>query len=229
MADKSNGLNKGEKTRILLLDTAERLFGQNGVTATSLREVMKVADVNMAMVHYYFKNKDGLLDAILERRLVPINQSRLNLLGKYALETGGQPIAMDNIIRAYVEPFIRLRDNADEGGADFLKLFAWLRMEPNFTYHQLMKKHLGDSLAAFQNELKRSLPDKTGEELNWKWAFLGGTVVMTITLMDQIDWFNDEGDMGGSADWIIQNLVNYTATGFESSFAPEPVPLGRTN
>ena len=229
MADKSNGLNKGEKTRILLLNTAERLFGQNGVTATSLREVMKVADVNMAMVHYYFKNKDGLLDAILERRLVPINQARLNLLGQYALEAGGQPLGMDDIIKAYVEPFIRLRDNADEGGEDFLKLFAWLRMEPNFAYHQLMKKHLGDSLTAFQKELKRSLPDKTDEELNWKWAFLGGTVVMTITLMDQIDWFNDEGDMGGSADWIIQNLVNYTATGFQSSFAPEPVPVAKAN
>jgi AcrR family transcriptional regulator len=224
MAHKSNGLNKGEKTRILLLNTAERLFGQNGVTATSLREVMKVADVNMAMVHYYFKNKDGLLDAILERRLVPINKARLNLLGQYALEAGGQPLGMDDIIKAYVEPFIRLRDKADEGGADFLKLFAWLRMEPNFAYHQLMKKHLGDSLTAFQKELKRSLPDKTDEELNWKWAFLGGTVVMTITLMDQIDWFNDEGDMGGSADWIIKNLVNYTSAGFQSNFIPEPPP-----
>jgi AcrR family transcriptional regulator len=224
MAHKSNGLNKGEKTRILLLNTAERLFGQNGVTATSLREVMKVADVNMAMVHYYFKNKDGLLDAILERRLVPINKARLNLLGQYALEAGGQPLGMDGIIKAYVEPFIRLRDKADEGGADFLKLFAWLRMEPNFAYHQLMKKHLGDSLTAFQKELKRSLPDKTDEELNWKWAFLGGTVVMTITLMDQIDWFNDEGDMGGSADWIIKNLVNYTSAGFQSNFIPEPTP-----
>ena len=178
MADKSNDLKKGEKTRILLLNTAERLFGQNGVTATSLREVMKVADVNMAMVHYYFKNKDGLLDAILERRLVPINQARLNLLGQYSLKADGQPLGMDDIIKAYVEPFIRLRDNADEGGEDFLKLFAWLRMEPNFAYHQLMKKHLGDSLTAFQKELKRSLPDKTDEELNWKWAFLGGTVVM---------------------------------------------------
>ena len=222
MADKSNDLKKGEKTRILLLNTAERLFGQNGVTATSLREVMKVADVNMAMVHYYFKNKNGLLDAILERRLVPINQARLNLLGQYSLKADGQPLGMDDIIKAYVEPFIRLRDNADEGGADFLKLFAWLRMEPNFAYHQLMKKHLGDSLTAFQKELKRSLPDKTDEELNWKWAFLGGTVVMTITLMDQIDWFNDKGDMGGSADWIIKNLVNYTSAGFQSSFIPEP-------
>ena len=42
MADKSNGLNKGEKTRFLLLDTAERLFGQNGVTATSLRGVILI-------------------------------------------------------------------------------------------------------------------------------------------------------------------------------------------
>lgn len=224
MNQKINGLNKGEKTRILLLNTAESLFGQNGVTATSLREVMKVADVNMAMIHYYFKNKDGLLDAILERRLVPINQARLNLLGQCSLKADGKPLAMDDIIKAYVEPFIRLRDNADEGGADFLKLFAWLRMEPNFTYHQLMKKHLGDSLSAFQKELKRSLPNKTDEELNWKWAFLGGTVVMTITLMDQIDWFNDEGDMGGSADWIIKNLVNYTSAGFQSNFIPEPTP-----
>ena len=224
MNHKSNGLNKGEKTRILLLNTAESLFGQNGVTATSLREVMKVADVNMAMIHYYFKNKDGLLDAILERRLVPINQARLYLLGQCSLKADGKPLAMDDIIKAYVEPFIRLRDNANEGGADFLKLFAWLRMEPNFTYHQLMKKHLGDSLSAFQKELKRSLPNKTDEELNWKWAFLGGTVVMTITLMDQIDWFNDEGDMGGSADWIIKNLVNYTSAGFQSNFIPEPTP-----
>ena len=78
------------------------------------------------------------------------------------------------------------------------------------------------SLTAFQKALKRSLPDKTDEELNWKWAFLGGAVVMTITLMDQIDRFNDEGDMGGSADWIIKNLVNYTSAGFQSSFIPEP-------
>ncbi|HJO10045.1 MAG TPA: hypothetical protein QGH16_09340, partial [Verrucomicrobiota bacterium] len=89
--------------------------------------------------------------------------------------------------------------------------------------------HLGDSLAAFQKELKRSLPNKTDEELNWKWAFLGGTAVMTITLMDQIDWFNDEGDMGGSADWIIKNLVSYTAAGFQSNFAPEPVPSAKTD
>ena len=50
---------------------------------------------------------------------------------------------------------------------------------------------------------------------------------MTITLMDQIAWFNDEEDINGIANWIIQNLVTYTAPGFHSGFAPEPVPLAR--
>ena len=43
---KNNDLNKGENNRFLLLDTAERLFRQNGVRAMSLRDVMKAADVN---------------------------------------------------------------------------------------------------------------------------------------------------------------------------------------
>ena len=62
-----------------------------------------------------------------------------------------------------------------------------------------------------------------------EWVYIGSFLLLVeiITLMDQIDWFNDEGDMGGSADWIIQNLVNYTATGFASTFAPEPVRAGR--
>ncbi|MEE2948221.1 MAG: hypothetical protein VX392_07870 [Verrucomicrobiota bacterium] len=52
---------------------------------------------------------------------------------------------------------------------------------------------------------------------------------MTMTLMGQIGWFNNEGEIGGSADCIIQNLVNYTATGFASTFAPNPVLTDRTN
>jgi hypothetical protein len=75
---------------------------------------------------------------------------------------------MEKMIQAYVEPLIRLHDKEDKGGADFLKLFASLQMEPNFTYRQLIKKYFGDSLAAFLKELKKSLPDKTDEDLNWK-------------------------------------------------------------
>ena len=64
-----------------------------------------------------------------------------------------------------------------------------------------------------------------------EWVYIGSFLLLVeiITLMDQIDWFNDEEDINGIANWIIQNLVTYTATGFQSGFAPEPVTLARTD
>ena len=44
------------KTRIL--DAAERLFGEQGYGATSQRDIINAAGVNLAAIHYYFRSKD---------------------------------------------------------------------------------------------------------------------------------------------------------------------------
>lgn len=43
----------------------ESLFATNGYGSTSLRSVAEGAGVDVALVSYYFKNKAGLLDAVL--------------------------------------------------------------------------------------------------------------------------------------------------------------------
>jgi AcrR family transcriptional regulator len=48
-----------------VLAAARSLFATRGYTATSLRNVADLADVDVALVSYYFKNKAGLLDAAL--------------------------------------------------------------------------------------------------------------------------------------------------------------------
>jgi TetR/AcrR family transcriptional regulator len=48
-----------------LLDAAARLFAAGGFAGTSLRQVAREADVTPAMVSYYFRDKDGLLEAVL--------------------------------------------------------------------------------------------------------------------------------------------------------------------
>jgi AcrR family transcriptional regulator len=48
----------------VLIDTAARLFGEQGYAETSLREVANGAQVTPAMVAYYFKAKPGLLEAV---------------------------------------------------------------------------------------------------------------------------------------------------------------------
>jgi AcrR family transcriptional regulator len=48
-----------------ILAAARSLFATNGYGSTSLRRIAESAGVDAALVSYYFKNKVGLLDAVL--------------------------------------------------------------------------------------------------------------------------------------------------------------------
>jgi AcrR family transcriptional regulator len=53
-----------------LLDAAVMRFAQEGIAATSTAKIAGDAGVTAAMVHYYFKNRESLLDAVAEERLL---------------------------------------------------------------------------------------------------------------------------------------------------------------
>lgn len=50
--------------QIQIIEEAETLFAENGFNGTSVREIAKNAEVNLAMISYYFGSKDKLLEAI---------------------------------------------------------------------------------------------------------------------------------------------------------------------
>ncbi|MEH6406517.1 MAG: TetR family transcriptional regulator [Leeuwenhoekiella sp.] len=47
---------------------AEKLFSENGFDGTSVRNIAKAADINVAMISYYFGSKEKLLGALLLHR-----------------------------------------------------------------------------------------------------------------------------------------------------------------
>jgi AcrR family transcriptional regulator len=54
-----------------LLDTATRLFAERGIAATTVAQIAAEAAVTSALVHYYFTNRERLLDAVVDERLAP--------------------------------------------------------------------------------------------------------------------------------------------------------------
>ena len=56
-------------TRQLLLDTATRLFAEQGYEGVSTRLLAKEAGVNMALIAYYFGSKEKLYEAIFEEQI----------------------------------------------------------------------------------------------------------------------------------------------------------------
>lgn len=52
-----------------ILEAAEQLFLEKGFAMTSTTEIAKIAGCNQALVHYYFRTKDHLFDAIFENKV----------------------------------------------------------------------------------------------------------------------------------------------------------------
>lgn len=64
----------GPDTRTQVLAAAKECFAANGYTATTIRAVAAKADVDPALVHYFFGSKDGLFSAAME---LPVQPSEL--------------------------------------------------------------------------------------------------------------------------------------------------------
>lgn len=54
--------------QIQILEVAEKLFAENGFDGASVRQIAKEADINIAMISYYFGSKEKLLEALLHFR-----------------------------------------------------------------------------------------------------------------------------------------------------------------
>ncbi len=54
--------------REIILSTAMKLFGQKGFEGTSVREIASGADVNPAMISYYFGSKEKLFEKLVEHK-----------------------------------------------------------------------------------------------------------------------------------------------------------------
>jgi len=58
--------------RTHLLDAATRLFAERGIADTTVARIAATASVTPAMVHYYFKNREQLLDAVVDERIARV-------------------------------------------------------------------------------------------------------------------------------------------------------------
>src|SRR5690606_5900758 len=65
------------ETRQRILDTAARMFGQQGIGATSLQDIAAAADVSRGAIYWHFKNKSDLLSTLLDDVAAQFDQALL--------------------------------------------------------------------------------------------------------------------------------------------------------
>jgi TetR/AcrR family transcriptional regulator len=63
---------QGVEAREHLLNVALELFARQGIGETTLGAIAREAGVTPAMVHYYFKTREQLLDMLIDERFAPL-------------------------------------------------------------------------------------------------------------------------------------------------------------
>ncbi|NKY54795.1 TetR/AcrR family transcriptional regulator [Nocardia flavorosea] len=91
MTAKRGRYSAGEGTRVLLIETAERLFARRGYDGVTLADIRAAAGQhNASVIGYYFGSKENLLRAIFAHRLPAISADR-DALAARSIADGGAP------------------------------------------------------------------------------------------------------------------------------------------
>lgn len=65
---------EAQETRSRLLDAAEALFHERGVSRTSLQDIAQAAGVTRGAVYWHFEDKVQLFNAMMERATMPLEE-----------------------------------------------------------------------------------------------------------------------------------------------------------
>jgi AcrR family transcriptional regulator len=84
-----------------IINTAIELFAIKGFEGTSIREIAAAANVNLAMINYYFGSKEKLFESIIEYKATHSRGAMEEITLDASLTTQMQKI--ERIIESYVE------------------------------------------------------------------------------------------------------------------------------
>ena len=173
-------------TKSRILDAAEALFMEHGFEGTSLRLITTAADVNLAAVNYHFGSKEELFQAVLTRRLDPMNQARVDLLARYQDRVSPAALPCERILAALLIPALTLARDPARGGANFLRLLGRAYADPAPFIRQFLSVQYAPMIASFKEAFATALPHLPRKELSWRLHFIMGALSYTLAGTDAL-------------------------------------------
>jgi TetR/AcrR family transcriptional regulator len=142
---------QGGMPREHLIDVALVLFAKQGIAETTLGEIAREAGVTPAMVHYYFKTREQLVDVLIDERFTPLRAELASVFTDTAPEPADALRAFARALVATVDrhPWFAslwLREVISESGG--------LRQRMNERFGDEREKSLTGKIRQWQQEGK---------------------------------------------------------------------------
>lgn len=206
-----------DKTRSQIVEAAEKIFAEKGFRAMTLRAVTQAAGVNLAAVNYHFGSKTGLMRAVIQRRMEPINAERLHLLEELIAEFSPDPVPLAPIFEALFRPLFKHTRN--ERGKDqvFIQMIGRALTEPADFMRGMHREFFAELCQCFLSELKRSCPEISEEDLQLRFYLSISTMLGTIMEQVRLETISGPKFNCKDLDKLCDALTAFVVAGFKQA------------
>jgi len=206
----------GSETRERILDAAEELFAMKGIGNASTRDITTAAGVNLASVNYHFGSKEGLVEELLARRIVPINEERKLMLYRVQ-EQKKEALSVEDILRAFLEPPNQLMETS-ERKRNFMAIMGQVHLSPDKRFQRFIHELFKEVFVLFYEALCKALPDVDASEVLNRFSFVIGARIHTIMQMQhggESPFFGDMPVRPRKQKNINEQLIVFARKGME--------------
>jgi AcrR family transcriptional regulator len=207
-------MSRFKDTRSHILDVAEELFSEEGCDRVSIRDITKLARVNLAAINYHFGSKEDLIAAVFERRVVPVNEARIAALDAVERSAKKKSPKLEDILEAFIRPTIQCSFATAKGEKAFSKLFGRCLSEASPEIESLLKRQFEPLVERLDAALLKALPHLSRSEIFWCMKFTFGALHHWLLTKDRFlpAWLEEV-----DGEEQIQKLISFAAAGFRAA------------
>lgn len=203
------------KTRIL--DAAEELFASNGFRGTTIRAITGKAGVNLAAANYHFGSKKTLLEEVIKRRIIPLNEirrERIEEVRRTAGNNGGAPEVRD-VMRAFIEPTLAFKDSSP-GTKNFFTFIGRSFTDPDDTVRQVFLTFITPMIELLFRTVSEALPELPDEIIFWRLMFSIGSLFHTINICGNVQSEFMGISTNPDTETLIDHIIPYVTAGMKA-------------
>lgn len=202
-----------------ILDAAEEIFAARGYAGAAMRAIADAAGVAQALLHYHFRTKEGLFEAMFLRRAGAINRIRLARLD--AMLARGRP-SVEDIIEALLRPAVETGDEPMQGGARFAALILELTTADADWQRDLMAKAYDAMADRFITALMTALPGLDRAAATWGYLFVVGAALSQMPTTGRARRLSRGAADDADIDAMIARAIVFAAAGLRALAVPMP-------
>ena len=198
-----------------ILTASEVVFANSGFTGATMREIAELANVAQGLIHYHFKTKEILFEAMLARRSGDINGSRAKLLADI-LASNKNP-NLEEIVEALFRPTIEAGlSQANDGGA-FAKILVSTANSASDTPHARLTEKYYDPIAQkFISAIMLSEVKLTRENAVWAYMFAIGVGMTMMAKTGRPRRLSNGICDDGNADEMLAKIIPFICAGIRA-------------